>query len=144
MPFVYRQKVLFQHCDPAGIVFYPRYMEMMNATVEEWFATRLKHSFSMMHGAMQAGVPTAELRVVFSAPSRLGEMLAVSLYLRRLGRSSAALEFVAECEGQVRLTMTSTLVFISFADGRPQPWPDRLRRRMEAELEPAPPADAQP
>ena len=30
--------VRFQHCDPAGIVFYPRYLEMINQTVEEWFA----------------------------------------------------------------------------------------------------------
>lgn len=144
MPFVYRQKVLFQHCDPAGIVFYPRYMEMMNATVEEWFESRLKHSFAKMHGAMQAGVPTAELRVTFSAPSRLGDMLAISLSLRRLGRTSAGMEFVAECNGEVRLTMQSTLVFISFAEGRPQPWPPRLRARLEAELEPLAAPEPQP
>ena len=30
--------VRFQHCDPAGIVFYPRYFEMISQSVEEWFA----------------------------------------------------------------------------------------------------------
>ena len=35
MAFVFPQKVRFQHCDPAGIVFYPRYFEMLNTTIEE-------------------------------------------------------------------------------------------------------------
>ena len=30
-------EVGFRHCDPAGIVFYPRYAEMVNDTVEHWF-----------------------------------------------------------------------------------------------------------
>ena len=28
----------FNHCDPAGIVFYPRYFEMTNSVVENFFA----------------------------------------------------------------------------------------------------------
>ncbi len=135
MPFLYRQKVLFQHCDPAGIVFYPRYFEMMNATVEEWFEARLGHSFAHLHGAMQAGVPTAALQVTFSAPSRLGDMLDITLHLRRLGRSSADLEFVAGCGGELRLHMTSTLVFVSLRDGASRPWPDALRARLIDMLE---------
>ena len=41
MAFTYPHKVLFRHCDPAGIVFYPRYFEMMNDTVEAFFGTAL-------------------------------------------------------------------------------------------------------
>ena len=43
---VYRSTVLvrFADCDPAGIVFYPRYMEMFNALVEDWFREGLKLS----------------------------------------------------------------------------------------------------
>ena len=36
-PFVSQVEVRFRHCDPAGIVFYPRYFEMINDFVEEWF-----------------------------------------------------------------------------------------------------------
>ncbi|CPO21707.1 4-hydroxybenzoyl CoA thioesterase [Bordetella pertussis] len=35
-PFVSEVEVRFRHCDPAGIVFYPRYFEMINDFVEEW------------------------------------------------------------------------------------------------------------
>ena len=35
---VYRSEILvrFGDCDPAGIVYYPRYMEMFNSLVEDW------------------------------------------------------------------------------------------------------------
>ena len=32
-----RRKVLFKHCDPAGIVFHPRYFETVNDCVAAFF-----------------------------------------------------------------------------------------------------------
>ncbi|MCO5127369.1 MAG: hypothetical protein M9957_08845 [Rhodobacteraceae bacterium] len=36
---IFRQdiRVGFNHCDPAGIVFYPRYFEMANTVCESFF-----------------------------------------------------------------------------------------------------------
>lgn len=31
-------QIEFNHCDPAGIVFYPRYFEMVNSVIENFFA----------------------------------------------------------------------------------------------------------
>ena len=132
--FAYPQKVLFQHCDPAGIVFYPRYFEMLNAAVETWFEIRLGHSFARLHSAMGLGVPTAALQVTFTAPSRLGDALTISLWPERLGRSSVDLAFRGDCAGEPRLTMASTLVLVSLDDGRPRPWPDPLRAQLASEL----------
>ena len=33
--------IRFQHCDPAGIVFYPRFFEFTNQVVEDWFEEEL-------------------------------------------------------------------------------------------------------
>jgi 4-hydroxybenzoyl-CoA thioesterase len=134
MPFVFAQKVRFQHCDPAGIVFYPRYFEMLNATVEEWFATRLGLGFAEIHGPMRAGVPTAALSAEFRAPSRLGETLDFALSPVRLGRSSCELRVAATCGGRPRVAFASTLVWID-ADGRPRPWPEALRAKILQEIE---------
>ena len=41
MAFLHPQAVLFRHCDPAGIVFYPRYFEMLNDCVEAFLDTEL-------------------------------------------------------------------------------------------------------
>jgi 4-hydroxybenzoyl-CoA thioesterase len=135
MPFVFSQKVRFQHCDPAGIIFYPRYFEMLNVTIEEWFATRLGLDFATIHGPMRAGVPTAALRAEFRAPSRLGETLDFALAPRRLGRSSCELDVTVTCGGALRVRFASTLVWIGMDDGRPRRWPETLRTAILREME---------
>ena len=36
MEFHTRKLIRFSHCDPAGIGFYPRYVELVNEVVEDW------------------------------------------------------------------------------------------------------------
>lgn len=134
MAFEYSQTVLFQHCDPAGIVFYPRYFEMLNATIEAWFYQRLGHSFARVHGPMGLSVPTAAIEVRFSAPSRLGDELKFMLRPIRIGRTSLTLGIDVNRDGENRLAMTSTLVCVAKETGRPVRWPDTLRQRIEAEV----------
>ncbi|MDI5986221.1 thioesterase family protein [Halomonas sp. M4R5S39] len=130
MPFTTRHKVRFQHCDPAGIVFYPRYFEMINAVVEDWFAEVVGHDFSTLHVTSRTSVPTASLETDFHAPSRLGETLTFELAVRAVGRTSLALRIVARCGDQPRLTCDSTLVFVDLESGRPLPWPETMRHHF--------------
>ena len=83
MSFTFTQKVLFRHCDPAGIVFYPRYFEMINDCVEAFFES-LNYPFYEMHKAGH-GVPTAQIETRFIAPSRHGEVLDLQLNCHKLG-----------------------------------------------------------
>jgi hypothetical protein len=62
----------FAHCDPAGIVFYPRYIEMLNAVVEDWFAEELGFSFQEILKS-NLGIPTVHLNADFISPGRLGD-----------------------------------------------------------------------
>ena len=123
-------KVLFQHCDPAGIVFYPRYFEMVNQTVEEWHETGLGYSFATMHMRDQRGVPTVSISADFAAPSRLGEVLAWSLQVVRMGRTSAHLVVTAGKDGVTRMTAKPVLVCLDASTGRPTPWADAQRAKM--------------
>ena len=140
--FTLQQKVRFQHCDPAGIVFYPRYFEMITATVEEWFAQRLGVPFETLHGPLGAAVPTASLSVDFHAPSRLGDVLEFRLRPTRIGRSSVSLSIGAWCGGERRLSLESTLVFTTEGTSRPDSWPEDLRARIAQELGEAVTSDA--
>lgn len=118
------QKVLFKHCDPAGIVFYPRYFEMMNDTVESFFDEVLGHPFEEMHRS--GGVPTAAIETRFAAPSRHGDRLEITLEIEAVGRTSARYRMRATCDGELRFDTTATLVHVD-ATGRPDPWPEALR-----------------
>lgn len=135
MSFVLRQKVMFQHCDPAGIVFYPRYFEMLNAVVEEWFEERMGFPFAAMHGPSNVAVPMRSISVDFLAPSRLGDLLDFRLRHAAPGRTSLSLEIDAACGDELRLACRGTIVQTDKADGRPKPWTEELRGRMIRESE---------
>jgi len=128
MSYVLPQKVLFRHCDPAGIVFYPRYFEMMNDCVEAFFEEALNLPFADIH--THGAVPTVALSIQFKAVSRLGDQLAIHLKCVKLGRTSLSLETNALCGEELRFTATSTLVFVD-TQGKPTPWPATARRKLE-------------
>lgn len=132
MAFVFNQKVLFKHCDPARIVFYPRYFEMINDCVEAWFDVRLDHPFETMHASGWA-VPTARIDTSFKAPSRHGDQLEIILTCERIGGSSVDIAVRATCDGQERFFAHSTLVHVDDG-GRPTRWPDALRTRLTDEI----------
>jgi 4-hydroxybenzoyl-CoA thioesterase len=128
--YVYPYRVGFGDCDAAGIVFYPRYFEMVNRTVETWFAGPLETSFAKLHMEQGGGVPTARFEVDFPAPSRLDDQLEFRLRITRLGPSSVSLLIEAHGEDKVRLVVRQTLVHVSNKTMKSLPWPDAMRARM--------------
>lgn len=128
MTYQVQRKVRFQHCDPAAIVFFPRYFEMINSVVEDWFEEVVGVSFNKMHTELRTGVPTANINTDFTAPSRLGDSLVFKLQPLKVGGASLTLEVSAWCGDQLRLRSQSTLVYIDMNSGRPLPWPDTMRQ----------------
>lgn len=129
--------VRFRHCDPAGIVFYPRYFEMINDLFEDWFA-HLGQPFDRMHGTNALGVPTVSLQADFLRPCRLGETLELTLDLIALGRSSFELAYVFTHEGEVRMRAKAVVVFVSReSELTSVPIPAEMRERMLPFLRPS-------
>ena len=56
----------FNHCDPAGIVFYPRYFEMTNSVVENFFPDEVGHSFAPHDGRTRQACPRRGSRRISS------------------------------------------------------------------------------
>lgn len=126
-------QIEFNHCDPAGIVFYPRYFEMTNSVVENFFADEVGRSFAQMHRGAANGVPTVKIEADFMAPSRLGDKVMFSLDVLTVGRSSVILRIEGQMAGELRLRAVLTLVWI---DGMASaPWPEEMRNRLVAMVE---------
>ena len=68
-------KVRFAHCDPAGIIFYPRYFEILNGVVEDWFDQALGYSFSQLMRLHDLATPMVEVRTKFLNPCRLDALV---------------------------------------------------------------------
>jgi 4-hydroxybenzoyl-CoA thioesterase len=84
--------IRFSDCDPAGIVFYPQYFVMFNGLVEDWFDEALGLPYADVLMRRRIGLPTVRVEAEFRAVSRLGDRVALSLGVERLGGRSLALE----------------------------------------------------
>jgi 4-hydroxybenzoyl-CoA thioesterase len=125
----------FAHCDPAGIAFYPRCLELCDAAVEDWTPAVLGDDRRRMHLDLGIGLPTVSLTSTFAAPSRLGDRLDFAVQLTRIGNSSIDLDVEVTCRGAPRFSVRLTQVLIELAGGTAQPWPAEYRQRLETECQ---------
>ena len=100
--FSLRSLVRFTHTDPAGYVFFPRYFEMLQAVVEEWFTEALDLKYADLIIGLRLGTPTASIQCVFKKPSRLGDALEIAVLLEHVGNSSFRLRFRGGVDGIAR------------------------------------------
>ena len=116
-PFTKQDKIKFRHIDYAGIVFYPRFLEMLNDLVEDWFEEALDRPFSKMHETN--GIPTVDLKIQFKNAARLGEVLTKKLWVKELRNSSilCGFQFVNETE-KIVLDGEVTLVNVKIQEDR--------------------------
>lgn len=103
-------RVRFEHVDPVGIVFYPRYVDIIHQVFEDWFEQGLGVDYHRFHLVERRAIPLVDLHVRFQAPSLLGDVLRFRLGVSRLGRRSLALRVRADCAGEARLEATMELV----------------------------------
>ena len=131
-PFRVNKPVRFAHCDPAGIMFFPRYFELLNEVVEDWFAGPLDTPFADLHLRHGQGVPTVRCGAEFAHPSRLGDDLGFELEVSEIGRSSCGLQVHARCGSELRAGFLQVLVLVNLKTMKPVAWPQGLRTRIGA------------
>lgn len=119
-------KVMFKHCDPAELVFFPRFFEMMNDVVEEFF-DHIGFPFETFH--RHGAIPTVQIEAGFPRPSRHGDRVRFALWVDRIGRTSATLRILTTSGAETRMTYRATLVLVG-QDGRPVEWPGDLRQAL--------------
>jgi 4-hydroxybenzoyl-CoA thioesterase len=111
-------RIRFSHCDPAGIVFFPQYLVMTNALVEDWFTERLRIDYTRMIAQRRVGLPIVKLDCEFSRPSRMGETVTLSLSVSAIGRRSISIEIVGQCGDETRFRAQQVLVTTSLETGQ--------------------------
>lgn len=132
MAYTRRYQIEFNHCDPAGIVFYPRYFEMLNSVVENFFKDVLDRPFSQVIGGGN-GSPTVRVEAQFKAPSRLGDLVDLAMQVRAVGRSSVDFHTTLRgADGALRAEFDHRVVWTQGPASAP--WPETLRTHLEAAM----------
>jgi 4-hydroxybenzoyl-CoA thioesterase len=110
-------RIRFSHCDPAGIVFFPQYLVMTNALVEDWFNEGLHIDYTQMIAQRRVGLPIVKLDCEFSRPSQMGETIMLTLGVSAIGRRSISIEIVGHYGGEIRFRAKQVLVTTSLESG---------------------------
>jgi len=132
--FIKEEQIRFRHTDFAGIVFYPRFLEMLNDLVEDWFDEALNRPFSKIHETN--GIPTVDLKVQFKNAARIGEILTKKLWIKELKSSSVVcgFHFVNQQEKTV-LEGEVTLVNVAIAEDRKTIIAEAFNDEVKAKIE---------
>lgn len=106
-------------CDPAGIIFYPRYFEIFDASTTHLFEAALGISKHRMFKELDfAGFPLVRTQARFLKPTRFGDDVTVESEIT-FGRSSFEVEHRLSLQGEICAECSEKRVWtVRAADGR--------------------------
>jgi len=123
-------------CDPAGIIFYPRYFAIFDVSTTMLIERALGMSkLEYLKAYDFLGHPLVETRARFRTPTRFGDEVAIETALVELGRSSFKIEHRLTRAGALAVEGFETRVWVvGHPDDRTrmksQPIPDEVVARL--------------
>ena len=128
--FTTRRLIRFSHCDPAGIVFFVNFFEMISGIVEDWFREAVHLPFQEMHLERRVGFPIVSTGCEFLRPCHLGDTLELELAIARLGRASIEFDIRGRVEGQEKFRARHKVAMVSLEAFKSMPIPEEMRAKM--------------
>ncbi len=120
-PFIQRERVRFQDCDPMG--------HANNAV----YSTYLEEARIGVLGTLEPFI-LARVEIDFRSQLRAGEEVEIRTRCTRVGTKSFELEHELLADGRLVADATSVLVSYDYERGESVEVPDELRARLEADL----------
>lgn len=129
--FTTERKIRFSHCDPAGIVYFVNFFDMVSGAVEDWFGEAIGFTFNEMHLQRRVGFPIVNTGCEFFKPCHLGDRLVLELSIAKLGRSSIEFAVSGRVDGDEKFRARHKVALMSLETLRALPIPMDLRSKME-------------
>ncbi len=130
MTFSRERLIRFSHCDPAGIVYFVNFFDMVGGVVEDWFREAIGLSFQEMHLERRIGFPIVNTGCEFFRPAHLGDTLALELSIAKLGRSSIEFVIRGAVAGEEKFRARHKVALVSLDSFRALPIPNDMRDKM--------------
>ncbi len=113
-------------CDPAGIVFYPRYFAIFDASTTTLFeraAGMTKYQFIKAYDFL--GYPMVDTRGKFHKPTRFGDDVVIETAVTEIRRSSFSIEHRLFKDGELAVEGFETRVWV----GRDPVDPEKIKSK---------------
>jgi 4-hydroxybenzoyl-CoA thioesterase len=128
--FTTERKIRFSHCDPAGIVYFVNFFDMVSGAVEDWFGEALGFGFNEMHLRQRVGFPIVNTGCEFFKPCHLGDVLVLELSIAKLGRSSIEFSIKGRVGAEQKFHARHKVALMSLETLKSMPIADDLRAKM--------------
>jgi len=131
-----RTRIEWCDCDPAGIIFYPRYFEMFDTSTTLLIERALgMNKIDYLKAYAFAGHPLVAARARFRQPTRFGDEVEIETRLTECGRTSFKLEHRLSKGGALAVEGFETRVWVIRPAGDPgriksQPIPAEVLARF--------------
>lgn len=131
-------RIEWSDCDPAGIVFYPRYFAMFDHStvllIEQALGMRKLELYD--HYGF-GGYPSVATRARFHLPTRYGDDVVIETAISNIGRSSFSLEHRLMLDGALAVEGFETRVWVARDENLPagfraEPLPQDVVARFSA------------
>jgi 4-hydroxybenzoyl-CoA thioesterase len=121
VPFFSRQhRIEWGQCDPAGIVFAPRYFDMVTEnTIMLFEAAGVPPKRVMLDREDAAGYPAVELSARFLRPTSFGDVVTIESAAPAFGNSSFTIECRITLDGRTCVEVTEKRVWTVRDASRP-------------------------
>ncbi len=138
MSFKKQIKVRFSDTDPAGVMYFPRFLDRFHAVFEDWFTEDLGLPYHWVLEETGIGFPTVHTECDYRAPCRFGETLEIELLLTRVGRTSFTCVYKVRGAGEsaVRVQALLVTVTVGLDSFEPVPIPATIKARLMERMEP--------
>jgi 4-hydroxybenzoyl-CoA thioesterase len=119
---VFRREVRIEwgDCDPAAIVFYPRYLAFFDANTGYLFEAAGLPKTEMLKKHEIIGMPLVDIGAKFLMPSRFGDRITVESYVAKWRRSSFTVAHRVLRDGKVAIQAHETRVWAGKDPDRPE------------------------
>jgi acyl-CoA thioester hydrolase len=129
--FMIEERVRWSDVDAAGIIFYGSYIRFFEYAETELFrAAGLP--YGLMFEELDIWLPRVHLENDFYKAAKLDDLLEVSVFIAKIGRSSLRLNFEVRRNGQEELIATAHFVLVTVRRSTFEsiPVPGELRDRL--------------
>lgn len=107
-------------CDPAGIVYFPRYFEFFDACTRALFERAGLFKRDMLKTYEIVGIPVVDMKANFKIPSRFGDDVAVLSSVTKWGTSSFVVHHLLMKGDAIAIECFETRVWAGNRNGDPE------------------------
>ena len=131
MPEVWSAPVRFVECDQQGVVFNAHYLTWADEASNHWWAS---HGLPWDVVAARVNPVVKASTLEWTSSARWGDTVTVDAETEQVGRTSATVRYTVRVGERVCCVVRNT--YVAIGNGRPTPWPERIRAALEREPRP--------